>query len=309
MDAPLTSKVGVLVLVSVHILYLLFPSLSPWLCLIPGNTFSGLLSNLLTSAFLERSPIGLVISSTAVALYGHIFEPRWGQREALRFVLVCAVTSALGSCVAVMAMYVATREERLLFVELSGFSGVVAGFAVAVHQAAHSESRGISAATPVGMIVGESRKVTMLYLIVHAIYCVASGRPVDILLAFNGLIFGWIYLRFYQPPPELHAGAAWGDASEAFAFASMFFSSLQPYMDSVSCATWRIVQAVVPPSLAQNVAASGALAFPQPTVAEPLPGSNPSLADQRRARAQHTLDERLAASAGTPLPKSVVDSV
>jgi membrane associated rhomboid family serine protease len=52
-------------------------------------------------------------------------EPRWGQREVLRFVLVCAIASGLGSCAFVMAAYVATRSETLLFVELSGFSGVV----------------------------------------------------------------------------------------------------------------------------------------------------------------------------------------
>lgn len=194
-------------------------------------------------------------------------------------------------------MYVATRSESLLFVELSGFSGVVAGIAVAIHQAAHSD-RCISTGAPVGWLVGESRKVAMLYLLVHAAWCLLTGHTVDILLAVHGLFFAWIYLRFYQPHASaLDASAAFGDASEAFAFASMFFSALQPAVDSLSRATWRLVQAIVPPSLAQQAGGVLEPAFPRPGGAtDYLPGSNPTLAEERRARAARSLEERLAAA-------------
>lgn len=294
---PLTSRIGVGLLVSLHVAYCAMPSLSGWLSLIPGLTFSGMIWQLLTSAFLERSTIGLLVSSAACALFGHIFEPRWGQREAIRFVVVCALASALGSCVFVMATFAATRSEGLLFVELSGFSGVVAGIAVAIHQAAHSEARGIATATPIGWLVGESRKVAMLYLLIHASWCLLTGHTVDILLAAHGLLFAWVYLRFYQPhASELDSSTVLGDASEAFAFASMFFPALQPAIDSISRATWRVVQVLVPPSLAQPRGASLEAALPQLGAGEHLPGSNPSLAEQRRARAARSLEERLAAS-------------
>lgn len=294
---PVSSLVGVSALVLLHVAYRVAPSLGGWLCLIPGLTFSGMVWTLLTSAFLERSPVGLLISSAAFAIFGRIFEPRWGRPEVFRFVVVCAVTSALGSCAFLMAVYAATRSEGLLFVELSGFSGVVAGIAVAIHQAAHSEAHGIATAAPVGWLVGESRKVGMLYLLVHAAWCLLSGHTVDILLAANGLLCSWVYLRFYQRHASaLDTSDAFGDASEAFAFASIFFSALQPAVDSLARATWRLAQAVVPPGLAQQASGSLEAAFPRAAPAGFLPGSNPSLAEQRRARATRSLEERLAST-------------
>jgi membrane associated rhomboid family serine protease len=297
MDVKPTSLAGVSILVLVHLAYRAAPWLCSWLCLIPGHTFGGMVWNLLTSAFLERSPVGLVISASAFALFGHIFEPRWGQRETLRFVLVCAIASALGSCVAVMAMYAATRSETILFAELSGLSGVVAGIAVAIHQAAHSESHGLAAARPVSWLVGESHKVAMLYLLIHACWCLLTGHSLDILLAVHGLIASWVYLRFYQPHhSELSAGAAWGDASETFAFASIFFSALQPAVASLSRLTWSIVQVLVPPSFVEK-RGRGVEEASSPS-AEHLPGSNAGLAEQRRARALRQLDERMASATG-----------
>lgn len=293
---PLTSKAGVGTLVVLHVLFRAAPAtVTHIFCLIPSNTFGGMVWNVVTSAFVERSPVGLAISASAFALYGHVFQPRWGLKEAVRFVLVCATSSALASCFALMVMYMATRAEQLLFVELSGFSGVVAGISVAIHQAAHSEAQ--RADVP-NWLVGESRKVAMLYLLVHAAWCLLAGRVVDILLAMHGLLCGWIYLRFYQPhESELGPSMAAGDASEAFAFASMFFSSLQPAVDSVSRATWAIVELVVPPSMRAPSAPTNTFAFPA-TPSDHLPGSNPSLAEQRRARAMRSLEDRLGARGG-----------
>ncbi|KAJ1632348.1 eukaryotic integral membrane protein-domain-containing protein [Pavlovales sp. CCMP2436] len=303
---PLTSRLGVALLVVVHVLYRLVPAVCPWICLIPGHALSGAVWTLLTSAFLERSPVGLLVSCAALSLYGHIFEPRWGQREVLRFAVVCVVASGIGSCAFVTAAYAATRSETILFVELSGCSGIVAGIAVAIQQAAAQNSLGLStASSPVGWLVGESRKVAMLYLGGHTVWCLLSGHTVDILLAVNGLTAGWIYLRFYQPHSSALAREAFGDTSEAFAFASMFFARLQPAVDGFSQAIWMVVQAIVPPSLSQHSGSSSDLnaGSADQQANGYLPGSNPNLAEQRRARALQTLEERLAASPG-PAPKS-----
>ena len=45
-----------------------------------------------------------------------------------------------------------------------------------------------------------------------------AGPPDEFLLALNGTVVAWVYLRFYQPRP----GGAAGDSSSSFAFAALF---------------------------------------------------------------------------------------
>ena len=51
-----------------------------------------------------------------------------------------------------------------------------------------------------------------------------TRAPDELLFAVHGLFVGWLYLRYYQPQPS----GAWGDASDAFAFAALFPPAVQP---------------------------------------------------------------------------------
>lgn len=290
---PLTTRVGVPVLMAMHALYRAFPNFMRALCLVPGNTVNGMVWNLVTSFMVERSVVALGISCAVVALYGHLFESRWGLHEVLRFTIVCALASSVGSFVLIVAIYVATKSEAALFCELSGFCGVAAGVAVAIHQAAVSEAQG--AAVP-NWLVGESRKVAMLYLVIHAIWCFSTGRAIEVLPAICGLVSSWVYLRFYQPHPSTAVGTL-GDASATFDFSSMFPASLQPAVARFSSSMWAVVQVAVPPSLANGGGDVERGMLVNETAQGHLPGSTPAIAEERRARAARSLDERLAAAA------------
>lgn len=90
---------------------------------------------LVTSGFLELYFIQAFLNILTFILIGKRFEPFWGHKEFLKFILVVTIFSSILSFFTIFVLFVLIGDEWLWFnVQLFGFSGVIAAFSVAVKQ-------------------------------------------------------------------------------------------------------------------------------------------------------------------------------
>ena len=147
--------------------------------------------------------------------------------------------------------------------------------------------------------------LAVLVLAVLPIFSIAH-----VLLALNGFIVSWTYLRFYKPAfPDLdtNQGASLrGDASETFAFAEFFPDVARPAISGISDQIFNLLVTLricTPFSQADHQASRGETAY----VGRSAAGSSRAETERRRALALKALDQRLnaataAAAARPPQP-------
>jgi hypothetical protein len=129
----------------------------------------------------------------------------------------------------------------------------------------------------------------------------------SLLLAINGFMVSWVYLRFYKAAfPDLEASqpsSLRGDASESFAFAEFFPDPVKPLVASFSDQVFNVLVAlrICTPFSAADMSASRGDTFVQN---RGNPGGARAEAERRRALALKALDQRLhAATAGISKPQ------
>ena len=141
-----------------------------------------------------------------------------------------------------------------------------------------------------------------------------AGPPDELLFAVHGLFVGWLYLRYYQPQPS----GAWGDASDAFAFAALFPPAVQPPLRALGRVTFGVASACgccplsgwAPPidegagAALLNDVELGLLGSAPAPAPPAVTTHDPEVAERRRQRARALLEERLKMKAEEPPPTS-----
>lgn len=264
------------VLVAGHVVVQVLPVAFTYLALIPARTIP-FAWNLITAGYIEQSVYGVVASTLGLLFMGKLLEPIWGSKEFLKFVFVVNFLTSLCVFVTAIALYYITRQENYLYMPLSGFHGVLAGFLVGIKQIIPDQELSIL-----------RLKAKWLPSIMLAVSIVVSFLTAESATYLPTLIFGtymgWIYLRYIQRKPETKLR---GDPSDDFAFSSFFPEFLRPVIDPIASIFHRLLCGRSEASEeAHGYTLGGA----------PLPGSDPIEASRRRERGARALEERLAAT-------------
>jgi len=299
-------------LVTAHLaLWLLPDAVVADLSLIPGHTITRPWQ-VLTAPYFEASPPHVLLAVPVLLYSGQRLQRAWGDAELARFVLLANLLLACASWAAMVVLYVIFREEHFLFARLGGVTGMLAALSVALKQQAMqptlvtiSPDAPASATSALAFACAHAPTLCLAWSVL-SLLITHSGPPDELLFAWNGLLFGWAYLRYYQPRQDGHAG----DRSSAFAFALLFPSPLQRPLAVLGATCFAIVSSCgcFPPAGWEPQAGNGSSApVLQPELPEtldllpppPPPAvttSDPEVAERRRQRARALVEARLAAS-------------
>ncbi|XP_023552913.1 rhomboid-like protein 19 [Cucurbita pepo subsp. pepo] len=263
------------VLVGGHILVQVFPAVVSYLALIPARTIP-FAWNLITAGYVEQTVYGVIVSTVGLLFVGKLLEPIWGSREFLKFIFVVNFITSLCVFITAIALYYITQEESYLYLPVSGFYGILAGFLVGIKQIIPDQE--------LPLLKLRTKWLPSLAVLVSiAVSCWTTGAATYLPTIIFGTYISWIYLRYWQRKPETKLK---GDPSDDFAFSSFFPELLRPVIDPVSSIFHRLLCGRSESSNdSEDYTAAGA----------PLPGSDPIEASRRRERGARALEERLAA--------------
>ncbi|KAL5569295.1 hypothetical protein UlMin_025870 [Ulmus minor] len=263
------------VLVSGHIVVQVFPPALNYLALIPARTvpFGW---NLLTAGYIEQTVHGVIVNTVGLLFIGKLLEPVWGSREFLKFIFVVNILTALCVFITAIALYYITTQENYLYLPLSGFHGILAGFLVGIKQIIPDQE------FPFIKIKAKwLPSISVLLSIVVSFFTAEATTYLPTIIF--GTYMSWIYLRYWQRKPETKLK---GDPSDDFAFSTFFPEVLRPVIDPIASIFHRML-------CGRSEASNNAEGY---TVGgAPLPGSDPIEASRRRERGARALEERLAA--------------
>ncbi|MBA0875352.1 hypothetical protein Goshw_030176, partial [Gossypium schwendimanii] len=265
----------VLTLVGVHIVVQLIPSSLTYFALIPARTIP-FGWNLITAGYIEQSIQGLVVSTLGLLFMGKLLEPIWGSKEFLKFIFVINFLTSVCVFITAIALYGVTRQEHYLYMPISGFHGVLAGFLVGIKQMVPDQE------LPRLKIKAKwLPSLMLLFSIAISFFTPESATYLSTLIF--GTYMGWIYLRYLQKKPESKHR---GDPNEDFAFSTFFPEFLRPIIDLIASKFHRNL-------CGKSEAFIDTLGYSLGSA--PLPGSDPIEASRRREKGARALEERLAA--------------
>ncbi|KAJ0100921.1 hypothetical protein Patl1_06134 [Pistacia atlantica] len=262
------------VLVCGHILVQVLPAAVSVLALIPARTIP-FAWNLLTAGYIEQTVHGVVVSTLGLLFMGKLLEPVWGSKEFLKFIFIVNFLTSVCVFITAIALYYITREESYLYMPVSGFHGILAGFLVGIKQIIPDQELSLL------KIKAKWLPSLMLLLSIVISFLTAESAAYLPTLIF-GTYIGWIYLRYMQGKPETKLR---GDPSDDFAFSSFFPEFLRPVIDPIASIFHRMLCGRSENSSDGHGHTLGGA---------PLPGSDPIEASRRRERGARALEERLA---------------
>jgi hypothetical protein len=175
--------------------------------------------------------------------------------------------------------------RNLRFTPIGGLSGLIAGLLVAVKQIYPEHNVGVFGAKIAAKFV--PLIVFGLLLAARAVRLVAFG---DLAFAAGGLVFGWVYLRYFQKREVGH-----GDLSESFAFQSFFPEPVAPFAGVISAIFFLVCKPVLLSMQGESVKSNPSV----PRLLEqhaPHSSADPIDVERRRQRALRALDERISSS-------------
>ncbi|KAJ4720817.1 rhomboid-like protein 19 [Melia azedarach] len=263
------------VLVGGHILVQVLPSAVDFLALIPARTIP-FAWNLITAGYVEQTVHGVLVSVLGLLFMGKLLEPVWGSKEFLKFIFVVNFLTSVCVFITAIALYYITRQENYLYMPVSGFQGILAGFLVGIKQ--------IVPDLELYLLKIKAKWLPSLMLLLSiAISFFTTESATYLPTLIFGTYMGWIYLRYMQRKPETKLS---GDPSDDFSFSSFFPEFLRPVIDPIASIFHRMLCGRTQTSNeAHGYTLGGA----------PLPGSDPIEASRRRERGARALEERLAA--------------
>ncbi|XVF75526.1 hypothetical protein PTKIN_Ptkin13bG0194800 [Pterospermum kingtungense] len=222
---------------------------------------------------------------------GKLLEPIWGSKEFLKFIFVINFLNSVCVFITAIALYYITRLENYLYMPLSGFHGVLAGFVVGIKQIVPDQELSL-------LKIKAKWLPSLMLLISIAISFFTPESATYLPTLIFGTYMSWIYLRYLQRKPEAKHR---GDPSEDFAFFTFFPEFLRPIIDPIASIFHRMLCGKSEVSVdAEGYTLGGA----------PLPGSDPIEASRRREKGARALEERLAAerlAAGKKTEESQID--
>ncbi|OVA10160.1 Glutamine amidotransferase subunit PdxT [Macleaya cordata] len=257
----------------------IFPSVVPYVALIPARTIP-FAWNLITSGYIEQSIIRAVISTLGLLFIGRVLEPIWGSREFLKFIFVVNFLTSVCVFATAIALYYITTQENYLYKPLSGFHGVLLGFLVGIKQILPDQE--LSLFPPLKLKTKWLPSLLLFPCIVVSFFTEESASYLPTLIF--GTYTSWIYLRYLQRKPETSHR---GDPSDEFSFSSFFPGFLRPVIDPIASLFDRMFcgRSEVANDSKDGYTLGGT----------PLPGSGTIEASRRRERGARALEERLAA--------------
>mmetsp|Transcript_17123 Transcript_17123/g.51251 ORF Transcript_17123/g.51251 Transcript_17123/m.51251 type:complete len:342 (+) Transcript_17123:220-1245(+) len=265
------------VLVSGYLLQFI-PGFRAHVALVAGRTIP-CVWNVFTAGLLEEHLYTLVASVLALLLMSRVIEPVYGSKAYLKFLGIVLSFSGLSAFVSVYIAYALDRNEssNLLFQEICGFHGVLAGLLVAVkHIAPDTELTLLQVAKL------RAKHLAGLYIVAQAIMSLILGRVIATMpFVLGGAYSAWFYLRFLQP--NASDPTQQGDSSADFSFASFYPAPVQPVVDRVAGVFAGIFKLDRPAAPAASGGAPAAQA----------PAAKSAEASRRRERGQRALEERL----------------
>lgn len=251
----------------------LFPSALGYLALVPGRTLP-CAWNLLTYALVTPSFVELITSLLGWLILCKVVEPVYGGRGLLVLILFLVFATGILTFITVFIIYVATRSAPVLYSELSGFHGVLAGMLVAVKQIMPDQELALF-----GLFKFRGRHLPGLYLLITTPIGFLS-RPLEVLpFVFYGAYTTWFYLRFLQYNNETKLR---GDPSQDFSFASFFPTTMQPFVDKAVGVFWTPKFGLAREQPSGHVLGGSSLT-----------GSDDHDAARRRERGARALEERI----------------
>ncbi|XP_021737117.1 rhomboid-like protein 19 [Chenopodium quinoa] len=260
------------VLIGGHILVQLFPPAVTYLALIPARTIP-FAWNLLTAGYTEQTIYGVAISVFALLFMGKLLEPIWGSKEFVKFIFIVNVLTYICVFITAIALYYATRLEVYLYMPISGFHGVLAGFLVGIKQIVPDQELSVIS------IKAKWLPSIMILLSIIASFFLADSAAY---LPIFGTYMSWIYLRYLQRRSETNFR---GDPSDEFAFATFFPEFIRPVINPISSIFHRMF-------CGRSDISNDGKAYEMGGF--PLPGSDTFEASRRRERGARALEERLA---------------
>ncbi|CAD7694975.1 unnamed protein product [Ostreobium quekettii] len=196
-----------------------------YLALVPGRTVP-FAWNLVTYSFVTDSIVELISSLLGWLLLSKVVEPVYGAKGLLTFMLAVALATGMMTFVTAFIVYVATRSPHVLYRNLCGFHGVLAGLLVTLKQIMPDQELALF-----GVIKFRGRHLPGLYVLLTTVLGLLSD-PLGVLpFVLYGTYFSWLYLRFFHRNPETNLR---GDPSQDFRLASFFPEQVQPAVDKVA---------------------------------------------------------------------------
>ncbi|KAM7272589.1 hypothetical protein ACFE04_027252 [Oxalis oulophora] len=277
------------VLFAGHVILQIFPSALNYLALIPAKTIP-FGWNLLTAGYVEQTTYGLFVNLIGLLFMGKLLEPIWGSKEFLKFIFAVNLLTSIFVFITAIALYYITMQENYLYMPVSGFNGVFAGFLVGIKQIIPDQELSI--------LRIKAKWLPSLMLLISTIvsfFTLESALAYLPTLIF-GTYIGWIYLRFLQRKPESKLR---GDPSDDFAFSTFFPDFVRPVIDPIASIFHRMCCGKRENGTDANGYVLGGT---------PLPGSDSIDASRRRERGARALEERLAAESARNVDESQVDA-
>ena len=184
------------------------------LCVVPGYVLppNFWVWTLVTHNFLQRHIVLVLVDICVVILSGKLLEPLWGPLQIGIFFAVTTASSALLTALIYMVMYYISGNTVYLFeTHIHGLGAYIGGFCVAVKQLMPDE---VLLKLPFGKL--RNKHIPLICLVIAILLSVAGilNGPYAMHFGF-GILFSWIYLRFYQK----HSNGNKGDMAEDFSFA------------------------------------------------------------------------------------------
>ncbi|XP_054166868.1 transmembrane protein 115-like [Oppia nitens] len=228
-------QIFVVVLVLLYLIQMSGDMVTDWLILYPQSVLSvgqwyRVLLSLFTHPFIELHFYILIVDIISISLLATLIEPLWGLKEVILFFWIVTISSAFMSCLHYFLIYVVTRDDTQLFAtRIHGLSPFCASIAVTVKQML---SGSVLLTTAIGRLKNDDIPLTSLILAFVA-YLLNLIEGEIVVMFFYGLIFSWIYLRFFQIHTRGSAATgnrhqSRGDTSDAFAFYTFFPNVLRP---------------------------------------------------------------------------------
>ncbi|KAL8052153.1 hypothetical protein ABFX02_06G194500 [Erythranthe guttata] len=266
------------VLIGGHIVVQILPYTVSYLALIPAKTIP-FVWNLISAGYVEQSVYGVVISTIGLLFIGKLLEPIWGSREFLKFIFVVNFLTSACVFITAISLYYITTRELYLYLPISGFQGVLAGFLVGIKQLIPDQE--------LSLLKIKAKWLPSLAILVSVFLSFFVKESTSYLpTVIFGTYIGWIYLRYWQKKPETKLR---GDPSDEFAFSTFFPEILRPAIDPVATIFERMLCGKRPESDEDGYTLGGSS----------LSGSDSVEASRRRERGARALEERLAATGKT----------
>ncbi|KAF9674862.1 hypothetical protein SADUNF_Sadunf10G0171100 [Salix dunnii] len=247
--------------------------------------------NLITAGYIEQSIFGVVASTLCLLIMGKLLEPVWGSKEFLKFIFIVNFLVSVCVFITAIGLYYITRQENYLYMPISGFQGILAGFLVGTKQIIPDQELSllrIKAKDVSYILLGAVSNAmqwfpSLMLLIAVAISFFTSDSAKYLPTLIFGTYMSWIYLRYFQRKPETKLR---GDPSVDFAFSSFFPEFIRPVIDPIASIFHRMLCGRFETSTEAHGYTLGGTS---------LPGSDPIEASRRRERGARALEERLAA--------------